>query len=463
MSYYRKSLKRSILAATTAFILLLCVVLSAVEFWSCRKMLFDRYEVQIGSILRYVAADIDGDDLKRCIETGVTSEKYDALQVELDRMRARLDIHFIYVIIPVNTEPVDNIINVIAGVSEYERTYLADKLVYLNMPAGDSYPPEVAAKYLNAYQSGKLSFFVEKSEWGEDYTGLLPIFDSEGNKVAALCVDVDIAEIHTVLRSNILTSVVMIVSTGLLFIALFALWADRNVTTPIEKLESSVVDFASKCRDQSNPETLTIDVSSIHTKNEVETLAHAVSEMSEAIRDYMKSIQYTENELARMIVLANKDALTEVRNSNAFKAYKIEMNAKLRGGELRFAALMADVNDLKKINDTYGHEKGDLYIRKSCRMICDVFVHSPVFRIGGDEFAVILTGRDYGDRAALVEELRRQIDATVRDETAQPWERCSVAVGTADFLPGTDAAVEDVLRRADQAMYREKEIQKQTR
>ena len=58
----------------------------------------------------------------------------------------------------------------------------------------------------------------------------------------------------------------------------------------------------------------------------------------------------------------------------------------------KFALVECDINGLKGINDTYGHEIGDVYIVNSCRGICSVFKHSPVFRIGGDEFVVILQG-----------------------------------------------------------------------
>ncbi len=457
MSQCKKSLKRSILVGTIGFILLLGFVLSIAQFSSSRKMLYSQYEMYIENILNYVSAEIDVDDMKQCIETGEESDQYRALQVILDKARARLDIHFIYVIIPLNTEPVDNIQNVIAGVSEEERMYLADQLVYLNMMAGDSYSPETAKKYLDAYESGKLSFFEEKSEWGDDYTGLLPLFDSEGNKVAALCVDVDIAQIHAELGNKLTVEAALLLLGGAAFLMSFMFWTDRYVTTPIEQLESSVVEFASKCKGQRNPDALTIDVSAIQTENEVETLARAVSQMSESIRDYVKNIQYTENELARMIVLANKDALTSVRNTNAFTAYKIELNARLRNEDLSFAVLMLDLNDLKKVNDTYGHEKGDQYIVKNCGMICEVFNHSPVFRIGGDEFAVVLMGQDYENRYSLLDGLRRTVGMEAHDDALAPWERFSVAAGMTEYDPVRDRSVEDVLRRADAEMYRQKE------
>lgn len=204
-------------------------------------------------------------------------------------------IHFIYVIEPLNTEPTDNIRNVIAGVSQYEYENLADQLVHLNMLTGDSYSPETAGKYLKAYQSGKLSFFEENSQWGDDYTGLLPLYDSQGNRVAALCVDVDIAQIHTTLRNGILRWLGLILLLGAGFITLFFMWTERNVIKPIERLEASVVEFASKCKNQRDPEALVIDVPPLDTGNEVETLSKAVTQMSEAMQDYLKGMVTAEN------------------------------------------------------------------------------------------------------------------------------------------------------------------------
>lgn len=178
MTKKRIPLKRSILAGTVLFIVLICAILNLVHLGSHRQMLYSQYEMRIEDILRYVEADIDVDDLAECIRTGVPSEKYQALQKLLDQLKERMDIHYIYIIEPLNTEETDNIRNVIAGATQYEYENEADELVYLNMPTGDSYSPQTAAKYLKAYQSDQLSFFEERSEWGDDYTGLLPLHDS---------------------------------------------------------------------------------------------------------------------------------------------------------------------------------------------------------------------------------------------------------------------------------------------
>ena len=67
-------------------------------------------------------------------------------------------------------------------------------------------------------------------------------------------------------------------------------WTERKVTGPIKSLTASVVEFVAKYRERKDPESLTIDVSNIHTHNEVETLAHDVSEMGDTIREYADEI-----------------------------------------------------------------------------------------------------------------------------------------------------------------------------
>ena len=111
---------------------------------------------------------------------------------------------------------------------------------------------------------------------------------------------------------------------------------------------------------------------------------------------------------------------------------------------------MCDINNLKVVNDTQGHEAGDVYIRECCLMICHVFTHSPVFRLGGDEFAVILQGQDYENRDELL--------ALLREQAALPGEegKGCMACGLAEYLPQTDTSLSDVFARADRAMYEEK-------
>lgn len=290
-----KTLKKNIVCRTTIFIALLCAILSILLFISLRKMMYSRYESYIEGILNYAQAEIDVEDLAGCIRTGEESEKYHELQNTLDKIKERMGIHYIYVVIPLNTEKNDNMKNVIAGATRYEYENEADELVKLNSLTGDSYSPDTAKLYLDAFNSGKLTFFEEISEWGEDYTGLLPLIGSDGKPVAALCVDVDITDIHSMLRKDIIIWDILIVMLGAGFIIMFLLWASRDVITPVEKLETAVVEYVSRCQDQKDPEALKFRNLDIHTRNEVETLARAIIRMSEAMQDYLEGMISAEN------------------------------------------------------------------------------------------------------------------------------------------------------------------------
>ena len=117
---------------------------------------------------------------------------------------------------------------------------------------------------------------------------------------------------------------------------------------------------------------------------------------------------------------------------------------------------MMDANGLKHINDNYGHAAGDDYLLGNSHVMCEVFKHSPVFRIGGDEFVAVLCGEDYKQRDERVKTLRELFDKSYGDEEAKPWERYSASVGMSEFTSG-DKSVDDVLKRADKIMYEDKD------
>lgn len=150
--------------------------------------------------------------------------------------------------------------------------------------------------------------------------------------------------------------------------------------------------------------------------------------------------------------LAFTDPLTHVKSKLAYLQFDEEVDKRLEHGDLsEFAVAVFDLNDLKHINDTMGHEVGDEYIVAACRMICNHFKHSPVFRIGGDEFSAFLEGADYQNREQIKEAFARQIEENFVNNGVV------VAMGVADYMPAQDFSHQAVFVRADRLMYDNKQ------
>ena len=153
--------------------------------------------------------------------------------------------------------------------------------------------------------------------------------------------------------------------------------------------------------------------------------------------------------LARAQMKASVDALTGVKNRHAYLMAEERLNAQIREGSVpEFAIVVLDVNDLKKVNDSAGHEAGDQYIRDACRIICNTFKHSPVFRIGGDEFAVIAQGDDYARIENLI--------VRMKEYNAQALGSGGIVIACGMARNKGDASVAPVFERADQIMYENK-------
>lgn len=152
------------------------------------------------------------------------------------------------------------------------------------------------------------------------------------------------------------------------------------------------------------------------------------------------------------------DALTKIKNKAAFTTACNEIQSQIDNKELTqpFAIGIFDCNNLKYINDIFGHDKGDIYLRKVSNAICNVFLHSPVFRIGGDEFAVILRNYDYKYKDTLLKQFDI-VKAENNVSTENKWEKLDIAMGFADFDEQSDQYVADVVRRADKLMYENKQ------
>ena len=122
--------------------------------------------------------------------------------------------------------------------------------------------------------------------------------------------------------------------------------------------------------------------------------------------------------------------------------------------------MVLDINNLKKVNDHLGHEYGDMLIRDACDLIQKGFGDNEVYRIGGDEFVVILENEAVQQSSELVRNFDTGIVVFNRNNTKYE-QKLQVARGIAFYDGEAGESYASVFRRADQAMYENKLLQKQ--
>ena len=163
----------------------------------------------------------------------------------------------------------------------------------------------------------------------------------------------------------------------------------------------------------------------------------------------IKREQEYANNLTEARNKANIDALTGVKNKHAYADAEANLDRRIRENQpVAFAVTVCDVNGLKKINDELGHQAGDQFIRNACMIVCKVFAHSPVFRIGGDEFAVISQGADY-------ENIDRLLDQ-IAEHNQKNADAAGVVIACGMSKFNNDNNVAAVFGRADALMYENK-------
>ena len=462
MSRVKRPLNRSIILVCALFIGLLCVVLSVATYRLYTTTMYDRYQKQLASILTYIESYIDHDDMAECADTFVESEKYREDQTLLDRfIDTYEDVHYLYIMKVADPDDPVGIYVVCTANSTYEKEQNPDDVLHLGDGEEGWYDEETTQGFREILQGDEDVYYVNPSAWGVDYTLARPLKNSKGEHYGLLCADVSIDEINKTVYRNIYINIAMIVVPGLLFILLLILWMRANVTRPLKQLENSVTAFAGASTGRRDPDDLVFVPPEIHTHSEVESLTQAVTKLSADMRDYVKDIVEAENEakglqehVTEMNTIAFQDALTHVKNRASYDEMAQSLSWDIVNNCAEFAIVMVDLNSLKVINDQYGHDKGNEYIVGACKVICDVYVHSPVFRVGGDEFVVVLQGQDYRNREALLEKVRDGFSKALSERGQAPWHRYSAAVGMATYAPGED--LETVFNRADQDMYETK-------
>ncbi len=238
-------------------------------------------------------------------------------------------------------------------------------------------------------------------------------------------------------QSTRMMTAMFLTSCGLvlLFIVLAVVMANR-ITRPLRRLSIAA-------RSIGNGKEL--KALEYPLRDEIGVLYQVLDDSNNRLNEYMSDVH----------AKAYRDALTGLKNRAAYSETVKELEARIISEETKFGVVVIDINDLKKVNDNYCHENGDRLLVRVSKLIAAVFHRSLVYRIGGDEFVVILESLDYEEHEKLSAALRELCGSerlVIGDEEIP----LSVAIGVAIYDKEIDSSYENVFHRADGLMYRNK-------
>ncbi len=233
----------------------------------------------------------------------------------------------------------------------------------------------------------------------------------------------------------------MIIQTVLIMLALMGLLAAivqafvKRMVEPIHSLIEASEKIAAGDIDN-------VQLEASNRDDEIGRLSKSLKVTMTYLKEYLRHVN----------ALAYEDAMTGVRNRTSYLEKVGELSDMIAKGKPKFSVIVFDLNNLKQVNDTLGHDYGDKMITEASRLISEVFVGSDLYRIGGDEFVVISEGKVYEERHQRIRLFREKL----RERANEEHEYELVVAGGMSVFEKGDTSYEDVFRRADKAMYEEK-------
>ncbi len=228
----------------------------------------------------------------------------------------------------------------------------------------------------------------------------------------------------------------------------------NEIKRAIEELAKGEGPKEINIRDSASPKLLSSIIDGVkklsEEKMEREERLSDLEKAEKAMLNLLEDMDETKKELHRMSIT---DELTGLYNRRMFYQVLEEESRRAEAEGRPFSLIILDLDNFKAYNDEFGHLEGD----KALQEIAKVFEEAirkdkdKVFRMGGDEFAIVLPDTTKG--------LASVIANRIRERLRERWDgRFSISIGITQYRPGTD--ITHLIQRADKAMYEEKKRKK---
>ena len=384
----------------------------------------EQIESRMLDVCNLAASDLDGDMLREVSADDMDSEDYQYTLEVLSRYQNTIGLEYIYCV----------------------REFDKDVFCFTIDPSEDPGEFGEPIQYTTALHQASLgTASVDKEpygdRWGRFYSAYSPVYDSNGKIGGIVCVDFDADwyedQIARLIRT---TGIVTALSTSFTFIIIIGIVSNyrkrikyildemNNVTKSIETLVNETTNSARK--------NIVIEEDKGLADDDIAELTNKIVHLEDKLSD----------EIAYVRSQAYIDQMSGLGNRTAYEEHIELIDKKIMTEQSPFNVIVFDINGLKTINDTLGHDKGDSAIISVSAVLKEIFENDNIYRIGGDEFVVIIEEKPDQSKDLM----NKVADALNENESL------SISKGFATFVPYYDMRYKDVFRRADQAMYEDK-------
>ena len=405
-----------------AFLLVMNFLLGFVLIRNSQRAIREQIESRMLDVSNTAAAMLDGDVLRTLQAEDVNTPEFRAIYNTLFRFEQNIELAYIYCV---------------RALDDGSFVFTIDPDPESPGAFGD-HIPYTEALYNASLGTPGVDKEAYVDQWGRFYSAYSPAFDSNGQVAGIVAVDFT-ADWYDSQLSNQVKAIVSISGISILVASIIIflvvsrykkrfdrLFQGMNLIS--EGIETLVREISLDAEPVEQTEKTTRNTDEIDMLNERIFSLH--EELSKQIQ-WVRSRAYI-------------DGLTGLNNRAAYEEHVARLEDEIRGGTADFAIALFDVNSLKEVNDKYGHKKGDEVIRSAAFALQSTFREGKLYRIGGDEFLVILEN----SYAELLEKL-----ASLRGDQGV----FSISAGSAVYNHETDRDYRTVFNRADTAMYNDKQ------
>ena len=275
----------------------------------------------------------------------------------------------------------------------------------------------------------------------------VPVVDAKGMHVGRVLLVKDVSGIYRETYNAFIAlsiySLLIVSFLSFMLLRIASVLANRiiflkDVTASIEKRDFSVVELLNGSEDS--------------WKDEVYELRHSIQNMALSLKSAFEELEQKKKELEQ---LAYYDPLTGMPNRRFFfdQTAILMENAKRYGMPL--SLLVMDIDHFKKINDTYGHDAGDLVLKSFAEILRKSIRHADLpARFGGEEFVLLMPNTNLQQAKVVAERIRSNFQNSVVVYQGQEIST-TVSGGLATYTPGVQS-IDELIKMADEALYEAK-------